>query len=151
MERVYDLLEKAEEMESAASSQGSEAGSQLSQGSQSGSIKVEAGTPEPTLTATPTVTASSGMKILKKRKSVLSRMAGEVQDLTQPAENFRKEVGEYLGSSVRIDQTVLDWWKTHEVTFPNVAKLAKAYLSIPPTEVNITLIMNSTNMNSSND
>lgn len=138
MERVYVLLEQAEEEKQAApSSQGSEAGIQLSQGSQSG-IKVEPSTSEPT--ATPTLTSTSGMKIVKKMKSLFSRMAGEVQDLTQPAENFRKEVFEYLGSSVRVDQTVLDWWKTHEVTFPNVAKLAKAYLSIPPTEVNITSI-----------
>ena len=131
MERVFDLLEKDEDEKAAAERD------PLSS-SQSTQVKVEAGTP----TVTATVTAKTGPDGLpiKKRKSgkpsLASRMYGEVADLTQPAENFRKEVLEYQGSTIQRGQTVLQWWAIHEVMFPHIAHLAKCYLSIPATEVN---------------
>ena len=70
----------------------------------------------------------------KAKKSLLSRMIGEVCDITAPAENLRKEVAEYQASVPRTANP-LQYWALHQTLFPNVAELAKDYLSIPPTEV----------------
>lgn len=131
MERVFLLLEEAEEERLKSSQDSQESSSSQGMVNQ---VKVEPGEP----TGTATVTARLGPPKPKKQKSVRSlmdRMQGEVTDLTQPAENLRKEVHEYLGAMVRVNQTPLQWWALHEVTYPNVARLAKEYLSIPPTEV----------------
>lgn len=126
MERVYDLLEQTEgernQSQNPESSQSST--SSQSSGSSQGSVvkmEVDVGPPK-----------------LKKRRSLMSRMEGDVTDLTLPAENIRKEVSEYLGVVLKKDKTPVNplaWWAVHEVVYPNIAQLAKNYLSIPPTEV----------------
>ena len=127
MERVFDLLEAEEErMKSSEDSQESSSSQSASQGTV---VKVEP--------AEPTVTARlPNSKKQKTVSSLMDRMQGQVTDLTQPAENLKKEVQEYIGAMIRINQTPLQWWAVHEVMYPNVARLAKQYLSIPPTEVN---------------
>lgn len=135
MERVFVLLEQAEE-EKLESTQGSSLGSSQgsSLGSSQGTVEVK---PEPEAAEAPTLTAKVGPPPpKKKRKSLMARMQGEVTDLTLPAENLKKEVHEYLGAMIFEHQSPLEWWKTHEIMYPNVASLAKKYLSIPPTEVN---------------
>ena len=129
MERVFDLLE--EEEERVKSSEDSQESSS-SQSAASQVVKVEPA--EPTVTVTARTNSSS--KKQKTVRSLMDRMQGQVTDLTQPAENLKKEVQEYIGAMIRINQTPLQWWALHEVMYPNVARLAKQYLSIPPTEVN---------------
>lgn len=145
MQRVYDLLEQAEEEQlsaSQASSTSSNSSQSSFQSSQEVPVKTESDLPQSeSIVAIPTLTARNGTK-QKKRKSLMSRMVGEVTDLTQPAENIRKEVQDYLATLPKDGQTVLEWWAIHEVTFPNVARLARNYLSIPPTEVTLVELWN---------
>lgn len=128
MERVFELLEGIEArraQEKAGQDQGTE-GSQWSQ----------AGPSQPAVKQEPDVDDVPDMPAPKKksRKSLASRMTGEVCDLTVPAENLRKEVAEYQASVPRTTNP-LEYWAMHHNLYLNIAVLAKQYLSIPPTEV----------------
>ena len=69
-----------------------------------------------------------------KRKGLMDRMLGPLLDLTEPTLNTKKEVEEYLAIPVRSTDPLL-WWRLHVEQFPTIARMAREYLSIPPTEV----------------
>ena len=66
------------------------------------------------------------------KKSMFNRLAGDVVDLSVPAENLRKEVNEYHEAMIKAGVRPLDWRAQHSYSFPNIADLAK---KVP--EVNI--------------
>lgn len=123
MERVFELLEAIEARKEEAKADQD----QGTQGSQTGPNL-------PAVKQEPDVLAVPAPPKKKAKKSLASRMAGEVCDLTAPAENLRKEVAEYQASLTRTTNA-LQYWALHQSLFQNIAVLAKNYLSIPPTEV----------------
>ena len=71
--------------------------------------------------------------VSKKPKPFFTCLTGDICDLTQSS-TAEKELNDFCVEPVRIPNP-LDWWKMSEKRYPAVAKLAKAYLSIPGTSV----------------
>lgn len=69
----------------------------------------------------------------KKPKPLFTCLTGDICDLTESS-TAEKELNDFCVEPVRIPNP-LDWWKMSEKRYPAVAKLAKAYLSIPGTSV----------------
>lgn len=52
------------------------------------------------------------------------------------ANQWRQELDTYLSSKRAEKGTdILNWWKNHELFYPNLAKMARDYLSIQATSV----------------
>ena len=86
-------------------------------------VKTESGEPEDSSMAPPE----------KKSKFMFDCLLGDICDLTTPT-SAEKEFQDYISEPVRIANP-LKWWEASENRYPNVAKLAKSYLSIPGTSV----------------
>ena len=86
-------------------------------------VKTEPGEPEDSSMAPPE----------KKSKFMFDCLLGDICDLTTPT-SAEKEFQDYISEPVRIANP-LKWWEASENHYPNVAKLAKSYLSIPGTSV----------------
>ena len=74
----------------------------------------------------------------KPRLSLGERLAGDAInpiDAAKPDANITKEVEGYLAAPITVKVGALDWWKTSALLFSMIARLAREYLSIPPTEV----------------
>ena len=74
----------------------------------------------------------------KLRLTLGERLAGDAInpiDAAKPDANITKEVEGYLASPITVKVGALDWWKTSALLFSMIARLAREYLSIPPTEV----------------
>ena len=71
--------------------------------------------------------------VSKKPKPFFTCLTGDICDLTESS-TAEKELNDFCVEPVRIPNP-LDWWKMSEKRYPAVAKLAKAYLSIPGTSV----------------
>lgn len=136
MQRVYDLLEVKEAERARSQREAENADDMLP-------VKQEKG-PEATVTAAQSQSSDSSQAEptqpprKKQRRSLADRLAGDVTDLTRPADNLRKEVSDYISAMVRAGVSPLEWWSRHSCGFQNVADLAREYLSIPPTEVRVS-------------
>ena len=68
------------------------------------------------------------------KKSLVDCLMGDVIiDITNE-DSVEKEVNDYFAEVVRMS-CPLDWWRVSQVRFPNVALLARKYLTIPGTSI----------------
>ena len=130
MQRVFDLLEQKEAQRDRAAREHTEEMLPVKQEKGSQATVTQA-----TVTAAQAEPTQPPRK--KQRKSLADRLAGDVTDLTRPADNLRKEVADYTSAMVRAGVSPLEWWSKFACGFQTVADLAREYLSIPPTEVRV--------------
>ena len=71
----------------------------------------------------------------KKHMSLLDRLAGGVATEKEgESENKKSELEEYMAlKPVPMEVKLLEWWPANKERFPNIAKMAQQYLSIPAT------------------
>ena len=72
----------------------------------------------------------------KKKKIALAILLGEDDDdpeVFTTSEEFDKIL--FKGNSFKISENCLEWWSKNNHTYPNLVKLAKQYLCVPPTSV----------------
>jgi len=132
MHRVFDLLEVKEAQRARSQREGAD-----SADADMLAIKQEKG--DAAATAAQSSQAEPTQPPRKKqRRSLADRLAGDVTDLTRPADNLRKEVADYTSAMVRCGMGPLEWWSRFSCGFQNVADLAREYLAIPPTEVSVS-------------
>jgi hypothetical protein len=67
---------------------------------------------------------------------IISQVFG-VRDDDRPADSLESkvevEIGEYRARRVSLEQPPLEFWKTHQGTYPKMAVAARRYLAIPAT------------------
>lgn len=73
--------------------------------------------------------------LVKKPRTSLLSLAGEVNPIAEPEEDYitEYEMYKHLPQINNDDQCPLQWWKSNEVYYPILSKLVKQYLVIPAT------------------
>jgi hypothetical protein len=75
------------------------------------------------------------------KKSAMAEVFGLLsstgqRNCTNLKQKVKEEVYAYIAKdSTSVESDPLDWWKSNETIFPNLAKLAKCYLAVPATSV----------------
>ncbi|XP_077094330.1 E3 SUMO-protein ligase ZBED1-like [Siphateles boraxobius] len=75
------------------------------------------------------------------KKSAMAEVFGSLfatsqMDHTDLKQKVKEEVHAYIAKeSTSLESDPLDWWRSNETIFPNLAKLAKCYLAVPATSV----------------
>ena len=90
---------------------------------------------------------SSGMAAPPSKKAIgLSKVLDCCLDNSQsvqltPHQRVKQELDWYLSHpQLDVEASLLDWWKTEAVRYPNVAKLARKYLCLCATSVAAELV-----------
>ena len=78
--------------------------------------------------------SSQPQPVPAKEPSLLSRLCQTAQSLTDGTSSVEHEVNSYLQTPPSSSKTYpLTWWKDNAASFPNLARLALRYLSVPAT------------------